>query len=816
MKIATPDEVLEHALSNGNVIALDFETRGPSAADGLHPHTTPTLFSIASGRGSSYLCCAIRPTPLAMAWLRDRVLANPTLRVVMHNSSFDLKICHRFVLPIREIKAQIIDTMVLAWIYDNRGAAKISRKPFSLKPLSKQYLGMEMDNLKNIFKDGPDALARKDLEKQAIKLKKDWVKIAKRHERRRKGHLREQRDNIIFGIRHDPDLDRKEKAEARKTAEQVYKDYAYNFDRAEKATQRLLRLYRAKHEKLTEKLKKKFIAYAIDDAYGTLRLYWKFRKGINKKKLAKWAKIELEVRRASTDMEIAGIEVDHDVIQNLHGIFAEAIESSKTECFKLAGEGFGQQKMEFNIDSTREVSLVLHAGLSLFPDPKKVELTEAADSKKARAKWEVECEKNPGLKNHKPTPFYSTKKLVMEYTEHPLAQAILDYRRLVKLRGTYTKKLSAVKGRIHAYFRSSGTDTGRFASSGPNLQNIPSRDPVGAKIRHAFRARKGWKLVVADLSQIELRIAAILCEEPRLLEVYSKYKTAPDGGKDYSVGDVHETTRLGLADLCPFEVTRFLAKIANFALTYGMSPKTFAIIYRLAFDVADEVHNAFFQTYRYIEYKTEELRDLWKAGCRSYRIPFSARQRHWDSFKKYVNKQGKIIREPVYVRPGNLLNTIVQGSAADALKMAMEQIHHCIIMGETTTRYCGKVNMLLQVHDELVYEVEESVAEEVAHLVKYAMEYAYWIAPIPFLADAFVVDDWGQGKDGHAEILGPDGKPFRDADGKVQKKLLYPEINENLHYQTIAKKEWAAQFFENPKPRTIRRNIPIWAEEKAA
>jgi len=815
MKITSPDEVLENALDHGNVIALDFETRGPKAADGLHPHTTPTLFTIASGKGSKYQCCAVRPTPMAMAWLRDRVLGNPGLRVVMHNSSFDLKICHRFVLPIREIRAQIVDTLVLAWIFDNRGA-KGTPKPFNLKSLADQYLGMKMDNLKNIFKNGPDALARKDLEKAAIKLKKDWLKIAKRHERRRKFMMRQHRDNVLMAIRHDAAMSPADKATAKKRAEAAYNGYSYDFDRAEVATKRLIGIYRAKHAKLTAKLKNKFVAYAIDDAYGTLRLYWKFRKGINKKKMANWARKELSVRFASTDMEIAGIEVDKKVISGLDDIFTEAIQDARAECFKLAGEGFDQEKLEFNVDSPREVSLVLHAGLKLAPDPAKVSLKEAKDSVKARAKWAEAVKKDPSLAAKEPTRFFNTPKLVLEYTEHPLAQAVLDYRRIVKLKGTYTKKLSEVKGRVHAYFRSSGTDTGRFASSGPNLQNIPSRDKVGRRIREAFVAKPGWKLIVADLSQIELRIAAILCEEPTLLKVYSQYKEMDDGGRDYSVGDVHEATRLGLAALCPFDVNRFLAKIANFALLYGMSSKTFAIAYKLAFEVAEEVRNAFFQTYRFIEYKTRELGDMWKAHCRSYRIPFSGRQRHWDTWKKYKNKAGKFVRETVYVQPGNLLNTIVQGSAADVLKMVIDAFHRSIILGEATERYRGKVNFLLQVHDELVYEAEDSVAEEIAHLLKYAMEYAYWVSPIPFLADAFVVDNWGQGKDGHATILGPDGKPIKDQDGNTQTRLLYPDVNESLHYQTIAKREWAAQFFENPRPRPIRRKIPIWAADKVA
>jgi hypothetical protein len=269
----TPNEVLEHALEHGHVISLDFETRGPDAKNPLHTKTVPTLYSLASGSNGKYKGTAVRCTEASLQWLRDNVLKNSELKVVMHNESFDLKICHRFVLPQRKIRATIIDTMVLAWIYDNRGA-NVMNKPFSLKNLSKKFLGHEMNTLANIFKDGPLARERKDLEKRAIKLRKDWLKMAKRHERRIKAHLRRERDLVLARIRLDDSLDRKAKAELRKRANAVVDNYNYNYDRAEQAAKRLTDIYRIKHLRISQQLTDLFVRYAVDDAIVTQRLYW--------------------------------------------------------------------------------------------------------------------------------------------------------------------------------------------------------------------------------------------------------------------------------------------------------------------------------------------------------------------------------------------------------------------------------------------------------------------------------------------------------------------------------------------------------------
>ena len=165
---------MDHAMATDGVISFDCETTGLDALV-----VKPTLYSIASGEGPTLRSAVIKPGPMGHRFLKEMFL-NRGLRVVMHNSSYDLKIAHRFIIRYRKIRCQIADTMVYAWLDDNRGAPKYGKR-FSLKSLVRKYIGYEMNTLKSIFKEGPLAQERIELEKKARKLKKNWHVLIKRH-----------------------------------------------------------------------------------------------------------------------------------------------------------------------------------------------------------------------------------------------------------------------------------------------------------------------------------------------------------------------------------------------------------------------------------------------------------------------------------------------------------------------------------------------------------------------------------------------------------------------------------------------------------
>jgi len=790
-----PVAFLKLAHDAGGVVTFDCETTGKNAFT-----CTPLLYTLSAGKGAGIHSIALRPTKMVHEYLRG-IFTDPTLKVVMHNSSFDCKIVHRFICRFRKVKATILDTMVLAWLVDNRGARKYG-KPFSLKSLAQHYLGHKMKTLDEIFVSGPLALRRKALEKRALSLKKNWERLAKRHEARFKRFLRMEHGIARAAVKADATMPPAEKRSFNAQLTEQYKSYRYDFPRARQAMLRRLAYYKREHDKITPALQAMFVQYALDDASVTLRLFWLFRKKLVQLGLDKWARVEMACRNLATDMELNGVELDHAMLTKLDQQFVPEIERVQEECYKLAGEKAGQDRLVFNLQSLHEVSAVLHNLIGAFPDPQYVTIEESAESAKKRAA-------DPTL-----APWFKTSKRVLQYTKHPLAQKILEYRALVKLRGTYTKKLSNVKGRLHAFFRSSGTDTGRFSSSGPNLQNIPSRSPVGKKIREAFVARPGFVLIVADLSQIELRVGATVCDEPVMLETFNRYVTRPDGTRDYTVGDIHDVTQKGLQEICPFDVTREHAKVANFALLYGQSSVSFALLYLLAFDVAEAIRTAFFEKYRAVMAMLEHLGALWRYDkIRSWRIPFSGRHRHWDRFDYvYDANTGEQFRTDTKVSKGNILNTLVQGSAADVFKIALRAFWQWVVLHPD---FEDAVFPTMQVHDEVVVEVREDVAVFVAQLLKYCMEYPWFDTPCPILADVHIVNRWSEGKNGKREKRDENGKPIMGENGKPVMEEVLPEMNAGLKYLTPDVLEKCRKYIPKLPSIDIHKSYVLTAEEVA-
>jgi DNA polymerase I len=305
--------------------------------------------------------------------------------------------------------------------------------------------------------------------------------------------------------------------------------------------------------------------------------------------------------------------------------------------------------------------------------------------------------------------------------EHPIADRIIAYRELAKLKGTYIDGLVGLigeDGRIHSTLNQTTTATGRLSSDSPNLQNIPIRSEMGAHIRDAFTASPGRRLVVADYSQIELRILAHMTGEPALVEAFM-------GGED-----VHTRTAAEVFDVRPESVTpelRRRAKMVNFGILYGISG--FGLAMRLG-----NVHPAEAERYikRYLERYPRVTKfiqeSLEEAEVLGYATTLFGRRRYVPELRnsnKNVRKLGERIA----------FNARVQGTAADIIKVAMVDL-------QPRLRSLG-TDMLMQVHDELVFDVDEERVDEVAALAAERMVAAYDLYP-PLEVEVKVGERWGR------------------------------------------------------------------------
>ena len=318
---------------------------------------------------------------------------------------------------------------------------------------------------------------------------------------------------------------------------------------------------------------------------------------------------------------------------------------------------------------------------------------------------------------------YSTDAKVLQQLaiQYPVADRIIEYRELTKLRGTYIDglvKLISEDGRIHTTLNQTATSTGRVSSESPNLQNIPIRTQLGARIRDAFTASEGRKLVVADYSQIELRILAHMTGEPALVESFT------------SGEDIHTRTASEVFDVRMESVTpelRRRAKMVNFGILYGIS--AFGLATRLG-----NVHPAeaeryikrYFERYpRVTEFMQETLEEAEELG---YSTTLFGRRRYVPELRN-ANKNVRKLGERI------AFNARVQGTAADIIKVAMVDL--APRLGSLGA------DMIMQVHDELVFDVDEDNVEEVADLAVDRMVAAYNLRP-PLEVEAKVGDRWGQ------------------------------------------------------------------------
>jgi DNA polymerase-1 len=429
--------------------------------------------------------------------------------------------------------------------------------------------------------------------------------------------------------------------------------------------------------------------YASEDAHVTWLLDGKLTSLVEENgMLSLYRELELPLIPVLARMETNGIAIEKSVLEELSLELADGISEAESRCFEAAGE-------EFNIGSVKQLREILFEKLGL-----------------------------PVIRKTKTGPSTNERVLLELTVHHPLPQAILDYRSLVKLKNTYVDPLPGLinpdTNRIHTHYSQTTAATGRLASNDPNLQNIPVRTAEGRRIRTAFVAPPGRVLLAADYSQIELRILAHLC-----------------GGKGgfadaFARGaDVHAETAAGLFDVSSDKVTRTMrsiAKAVNFGIIYGQSAFGLAQTQRISrAEAADYI-----ATYkeRFPEIEEYRQRTLSQAAEHGYVETLMGRRRPVPDLAS-GNFAARSAAERVAV------NTPVQGSAADLIKKAMLTVDKRL-----REEYPGQL-LLLQVHDELLLEVDENLASEIGDMVSEEMCSAMELS-VPLVVDLGTGRNWDE------------------------------------------------------------------------
>lgn len=403
--------------------------------------------------------------------------------------------------------------------------------------------------------------------------------------------------------------------------------------------------------------------YAAEDADVTYRLVVPLKQKLqenNQENL--FASIEMPLVGVLTRMELHGVKIDEDCLNKISKEYDAKLKS-------LSKRIYGEAKEEFNIKSTKQLSKVLFESMGL-----------------------------PIIRRTKTG--YSTDTDVLQTLahQHPIAELLLEYRALSKLKSTYVDALPKLvhpeTGRIHTSFNQTIAATGRLSSSDPNLQNIPIRSEEGRRIRDAFVADEGRVLIDADYSQIELRILAHCSQDARLLSAFHQDQ------------DVHAATASGLFDVPEGEVTseqRAIAKTVNFGVLYGQS--AFGLSNQLGIEMseAQQYIDNFYTTYEGVAaYKEKVLSEAAKAG---YVETLFGRRRYFPELSNASPGARANIERMAF-------NSVFQGTAADIIKKAMIDLDRMLLTEKFSSR------LILQVHDELVLEVSQSeLADVQQHLV---------------------------------------------------------------------------------------------------
>ena len=439
------------------------------------------------------------------------------------------------------------------------------------------------------------------------------------------------------------------------------------------------KIFEVKAEKLSE--------YSAEDADITFCLFDILKKELEKENLIKVAyQVEFPLVPVLEEMEFNGIKVDEKVLNELSKDLSILMDNYSAEIFRLSGS-------KFNINSPKQLQEILFNKLQL-------------------------------AKGRKTKTGFSTDARSLEFLrgEHEIIDVLLNYRQVSKLKSTYADSLPNLinpkTGRIHTSYNQTVASTGRLSSIDPNLQNIPIRSELGKEIRKAFIPRdKNFTLLSADYSQIELRILAAICNDEGLMNAFKNGE------------DIHRSTA-ALVFMVPLkDVTsdmRRKAKEVNFGILYGIGP--FGLKTRLGVTQqhAKEIIETYFNTFKRVKNYMDD--SVEKARAKGFAETLLGRRR----FLRNINSNNRVVRQ---FEERVAINMPIQGTAADMIKLAMINIHNEI------KKQKMKSKMLLQVHDELLFDAHNSEVDDLKSLVKNLMENAMPMA-VPILVEVGTGDNW--------------------------------------------------------------------------
>ncbi|HLV91869.1 MAG TPA: DNA polymerase I, partial [Aequorivita sp.] len=429
--------------------------------------------------------------------------------------------------------------------------------------------------------------------------------------------------------------------------------------------------------------------YAVENSDIIFQLKQHFQNELGEANTQKlFDEIEIPLLRVLADMELEGINLDKDFLNSLSEALDADILQLEKDIYEEAGE-------EFNIASPKQLGDILFGKLKLIAKPKKTR-----------------------------TGQFSTAEDVLSVLakDHKIIRDVLEYRGLAKLKSTYVdalpNEIAKSTNRVHTEYMQTVAATGRLSSNNPNLQNIPIRTERGRQVRKAFVPRdENYVLMAADYSQIELRIIASLSEEDNMIEAFKKGE------------DIHSSTASRVFDVPLEEVTREQrnnAKTVNFGIIYGVSAFGLSNQTDLSRSEAKELIDTYYKTYPKLRnYVSEQIQFARDNG---YVQTVLGRRR----YLKDINGSNQIVRGAA---ERNAVNAPIQGSAADIIKIAMINIH------KRLTDEGFRSKMLLQVHDELVFDAYKPELEKLKNLVKHEMENAYKLT-VPLDVDLDIGQNW--------------------------------------------------------------------------
>ncbi len=431
----------------------------------------------------------------------------------------------------------------------------------------------------------------------------------------------------------------------------------------------------------------KVSVYSCEDADYTFRLMEKLKPRLAQYKSDKiFSEIEIPLIPVLAKMEREGIKINTEFLKHLDKDLKKEKNKIEKKIWDLAGN-------EFNISSPVQLKEILFEKLAL-------PIKNIKKGKTGLSTAAAELEKMRGL--------------------HPIIDLISEYRELAKLISTYVEALPKLvnkkTGRVHTSFNQTITATGRLSSSDPNLQNIPIRTELGKSIRTAFIAEKGYKLLSADYSQIELRVIASMAKDKKMIGAFK----AGD--------DIHTTTASKIFKIQPEEVTKDMrrkAKTINFGIMYGMGPRGLADAADATYEEAQNFIDEYFLLYKDVKKYLDET--LETTGKKGYVETFFGRRRYLPE----IASSAPMIRASA---ERMAINHPIQGTSADLIKMAMIKLDKKLEDG---------IKMILQIHDELLFEIREDLIDKASKIIREEMENAARFET-PIKVDISIGDNWGE------------------------------------------------------------------------